>query len=102
MKKAGVEPSNILAFPGFNMSMVCIDVLHSMDLGATQDAIGNLLWEAIPFLCKGNNFKDRVADCFLQIKKYYKDFNCEKKSRLQGLTPEIVKIDKKTLKINTK
>ena len=27
--------------------MVCIDILHALDLGVTQDAIGNTLWEFI-------------------------------------------------------
>ena len=37
MVAAGVVASVIFSFPGFTMSKVAIDVLHAMDLGATQE-----------------------------------------------------------------
>jgi hypothetical protein len=37
MAMAGVVASVIFSFPGFSMSKVAIDVLHALDLGATQE-----------------------------------------------------------------
>ena len=37
MAMASVVASVIFSFPGFSMSKVAIDVLHAMDLGATQE-----------------------------------------------------------------
>ena len=31
----------------FSVELICIDMLHSMDLGMTQDAIGNLFVERV-------------------------------------------------------
>ena len=37
----------LFSLPGFSAELVCIDVLHSMDLGTTQDAIGHLFFDLV-------------------------------------------------------
>ena len=34
----------IFSLPGMSLDFVCIDVLHALDLGCTQDAVGNCLY----------------------------------------------------------
>ena len=36
----GISVNPLFSLRGFSAELICIDVLHSMDLGATQDAIG--------------------------------------------------------------
>ena len=48
-KRQGVSRSVLHAFPGFSMQLVCVDVLHAMDLGITQDVGGvQYNWEGGP------------------------------------------------------
>ena len=35
--------------------MVMTDVLHCMDLGCSQDILGNIMWEAMPVVCSGRS-----------------------------------------------
>eukprot|EP00969_Alexandrium_andersonii_P299932 13259179-Alexandrium_andersonii.AAC.1 len=47
----GLRPSSIFSLPGMSLDFVCIDILHALDLGITQDAIGNALWEFLNCGC---------------------------------------------------
>ena len=53
MRENGVEISSLFSAPEFKLSMCCIDVLHALDLGAAQDAVGNIFWEALEKLMVG-------------------------------------------------
>ena len=43
----GISVNPLFSLPGFSAELICIDVLHSMDLGTTQDAIGNLFFDLV-------------------------------------------------------
>ena len=43
----GINVNPLLSLPGFSAELICIDVLHSMDLGTTQDAIGNVFFDLV-------------------------------------------------------
>ena len=74
-KAAGVQPSVLFNSPGFALLMVCIDVLHALDLGITQDMLGNLFWESLGTLYKeGRTKADRLNLLWNKMKKFYKLF----------------------------
>ena len=64
--------------------------------------LGNLFYEALPFVCAGRSFKERVANLWTKIKEYYTTSGLENQCRLQGLTPEMIKRDKKAPKFRGK
>ena len=41
----GSEVSSLFSIPGFKLSYIGIDWMHTVDLGIAQYAIGNVLWE---------------------------------------------------------
>ena len=47
LRKSGVTPCALFALPGFDLAFIVIDVLHTLDLGVSQDFLGNLFFEAI-------------------------------------------------------
>ena len=104
--KQGVPPSPLLSCPGFTFLCIAIDVLHALDLGVTQDAIGNFFWAVLnsSFLTpKKINRDEKTKLLFQKVKEYYKRSstpatNC----RLQGLTTEMIKSDKKSPKLRAK
>ena len=81
--------------------MVCIDVLHALDLGITQDMLGNLLWETLDTLFKaGKNSGERLKLLWLRMKKWYSMF--KPPSKIQKLTEEMLKREKKSPKLKAK
>eukprot|EP00959_Pyramimonas_sp_CCMP1952_P445606 9329571-Pyramimonas_sp.AAC.1 len=55
--------------------MITIDVLHCLDLGVSQDILGNLFWEAIAskgFFSETTQEK-RVDQLLLLVKEHYKE-----------------------------
>ena len=43
----GISVNPLFSFPGFSAELILHRVLHSMDLGTTQDAIGNLFFDLV-------------------------------------------------------
>ena len=80
--------------------MVMIDVLHCMDLGVSQDILGNIMWEALEWVCEGSSRKAKVVDLWKQIKEYYDEF--KPTTMLQALTVEMIKQTKKAPKFRAK
>ena len=81
--------------------MVCIDVLHALDLGVTQDMLGNLFCESMDTLFKeGRNTGERLNLLWLRLKKWYSLFNPP--SQIQKLSEEMVKRDNKGPKLKAK
>ena len=80
--------------------MVCIDCLHCMDLGATQDILGNLFWVCLGTVCKGPNRKAQVGAMWKKIKEYYQTF--DPPTKLQSITPEMIKQPGKAVKLRAK
>ncbi len=67
-----------------------IDVLHTMDLGVSQDTLGNVFYEYwYSPLCKGSNQLAKSLESFGLIKAYYK--RIKPASRITGLTVEMIK-----------
>ena len=68
MTNNGITPSPLFQAPGFTLLMVAIDVLHALDLGVTQDMLGNLLWESLDVLfLKGKNKAGKLNLLWLRI-----------------------------------
>ena len=68
MTNNGITPSPLFKAPGFTLLMVAIDVLHALDLGVTQDMLGNLLWESLDVLfMQGKNKAGKLNLLWLRI-----------------------------------
>lgn len=100
MRAQGISPSPLFNAIGFTLAMVVIDVLHCMDLGCSQDILGNIMWEAMPIVCKGRSHKAQVSDLWERISKYNQEF--KPSTVLQGLTLEMIKRQKKSPKLKAK
>ena len=96
----GITPSPLFQAVGLKLHMVCIDVLHCMDLGVSQDILGNLFIECLGTICKGKNRKLQTAALWERIKKYYKAF--DPPTQLQSITYEMIKAEKKAPKLRAK
>ena len=100
LRAQGILPSPLFEAIGFSLLMVMIDVLHCMDLGCSQDILGNIFWEAMPIVCKGRSQKAQVEDLWGRIRQYYKEF--QPTTTLQGLTVEMVRQRGKSPKLRAK
>ena len=101
MRENGISPHCLFLLPGVTLEMVCIDVLHCLDLGVSQDLIGNVLWEFIENrFVEGSSREKRVKALLLHIKKHQKRHHSQNK--LQGLTVDTIKQDKKAPKLRAK
>ena len=100
-RRAGVTPSPLFSCPFFTLSMVVIDILHCLDLGVAQDALGNLFFEAQKSdLCAGRTQKLRVKKLWLKVKEYYK--TSKPLSQIQTLTRTMIKQPTKSPKLKLK
>ena len=97
-----VRLSPLFSLPGFDISMIVIDVLHTMDLGCSQDAMGNIFWEAVhePGYLAGRNQEARKDTLWAMIKDFYK--RTAPRSNIQKLTMEMIKQDAKPPKFKGK
>ena len=78
-----------------------IDVLHTLDLGFSQDVLGNIFWEWMHSTsCTATNKAQRVAALWLEIQKYYKE--CKPPTRINRLTEDMVKRSGKSRKFKGK
>ena len=100
VKANGFEMSPLFAIPGFNMLMVCIDVLHAVDLGVAQEIAGNVFYEALGTFAAGRNKALQVANLQLKLKAHYKRMKTA--NRIGELTPEMLKKDGKAPKLRAK
>jgi len=96
----GIVASPLFQCPNFSLDMVCIDILHTMDLGVTQDCLGCLFWHSIETYFSGRTLKDKVQQLWTAIRQHY---NAHKTpNQLQALTMEMVKRPGKTPKLKAK
>ena len=96
----GVDPSPVFSLPGFRLEMVCVDVLHALDLGVTQDVIANILWVYQATCLGGGRAEQRVQAIWRELREQYKLFRTT--SQLQGLTLPMIKRDGDAPKMRTK
>ena len=59
----GKTMSPLVGCPGFTLERICIGALHAMDLGVSQDILGNIFWEAIVWLEDGRSHKANAIHC---------------------------------------
>ena len=91
--------SIIFQCPGFDLKHIMIDWLHAVDLGVSQTVLGNLFNEIIDLL-PGSSRQERVAALWLRMKNWYKE--TKPPSKLDALTPEMVKLPGKKPKLRSK
>ena len=84
MRAWDVAPSPMFSLPGFELEMICIDVLHALDLGFSQLVLGNIIWEYMNFFADGSNQGARIGEAWKRLKSHYADMRTY--NRLQVLT----------------
>ena len=99
-RENGIAPCPIFSLPGFRLVMVCIGVLHALDLGVSQDLEGNVLWEYLTKFAEGRTLKVKVEALWDMLRAHYQATRTA--NRVQTLTLEMVKQDKKGPKMRTK
>ena len=70
---SGVAMNSLFKCAGFMYFMVMVDVLHTLDLGVTQEVLGNVFLECLSSsLCAGRNRTAQVPLLFQRIKDFYR------------------------------
>ena len=73
---AGSHVSPLFSCPGYTLDMVCIGVMHCVDLGVTQEVLGNIFSE---FMDKGglpgSTQKIRCEALWKKLQNWYKVYN---------------------------
>jgi len=96
------NPSPLFACPGFTVEQVSIGALRCMDLGVTQDILGNILWEALHELgLPGRSAKERCKTLAVKLQHYYQQQaqaagHPTNTSKLQDLTLTMIRKDYKS------
>ena len=86
----------LLGVPFFDMSIICLDWLHIMDIGVSLHWLGSvfvLLSEKLP----GNNVDQRCKALHLRMKNYYKEYGID--SQMPLLKASMLYKDKKSLPV---
>ena len=91
MRDGRTQPCPLFALPGFRLAFVGIDVLHALDLGVTQDLIGNVLWEYVVQFASGKNLGEKVKALALKLNAYYKKFGTP--CRIDALSQDMIRRD---------
>lgn len=100
MRANGISNSVLFDAPGFILSMIMVDVLHCLDLGVSQEALGNLFHYFMTKMSVGKNKSERLFVLWRKIKDYYD--RSRPPSRLNKLTEEMVKRSGKSPKLRAK
>ena len=82
---------------------ICIDVLHTVDLGINPHIIANIIWVFAVLRCcfGGSTYAERVEKVNKELTSWYKSTKC--KSRIQGpLTLERLRTTKLWPKLKAK
>ncbi len=97
-REAGITPSPLLRCPGMRLELVGIDWLHTMDLGVSQDVMGNLFVEAMEL--QGGSRASQLSWLWEGICLFYKRHKpC---SQLTNLTQDMIFKPGKAPKIRAK
>ena len=101
LKESGVALCVLFTVPAFTISMIMIDLLHTLDLGVSQDILGNLFHEALGTnVLEGRSKKDSCVSLLNKIKKHYREVNAP--TRISNLSVEMIKVCGKKPKLRTK
>ena len=61
LRDSGVELCTLFSCPAWCLTHLMIDCLHTLDLGFSQDCIGNIMWEWMySGCCAGNNKAEKL------------------------------------------
>ena len=96
----GFAMSPLFSIPGFDFYNICIDSLHAMDLGFTQEICGNIFWECLGIYAVGKNKKQQIGDFVMKLKAHYKRMktpNC-----ISTVTLDMLKKDGKAPKLRAR
>ena len=101
MTANGIAKSALFDAPGFLLQYIMVDVLHCLDLGVTQDAIGNLLFL---YICskfvEGKNRDQKLNTLWSKIKAYYKV--AKPPTTISAITKEMIQRKGKAPKFKAK
>ena len=100
LHEQGIAPSPLFQSPGLLMEHVLLDWLHIVDLGVSQDIIGNFFHEVVLHGLPGNNKKERLQQLWLKIKAFYAENKSP--SKLGELTLEMFEKSGKSPKLRCK
>ena len=89
LRSQGIDLSPLFSCPSFSADFICIDVLHALDLGVTQEVLGSIFWESLGVFAKGRNRALQVAELFRLMKEHYVRVGTS--NRLSNLTVEMIK-----------
>ena len=89
--------SPLFAVPGFVFYMICIDMLHAVDLGIAQEIVGNIFWEALGLFAPGKNHKLQVAELERKLKAHYSRMKI--RNRIGRLTKDMIRRNGKALRL---
>ena len=88
--------SPIWAAPGFRSRCICIDWMHTCDLGIACDFLGNLFWSALQTFPPGS-LESRVAALFQEVQLFYQSTSCT--ARLDALSVNMIRPPGKSPKL---
>ncbi len=100
VKENNAAISPLFSVPGFHIDYICIDVLHCLDLGVTQDIVGNIFFECLGTFALGRSRKEQMENLTLKLKDHYKRMKTT--NRINVLTIEMVNKYKKHAKLRAK
>lgn len=91
MASQGVTKCILFDAPGFSLKFLMVDVLHCLDLGVSQEFVGNLFWYVISAvgLFTSSTIDNRRLELWAMVKEYYKD--ARPTTRISNLTTEMIK-----------
>lgn len=88
--------SPLFAAPGFRSRCICIDWMHTCDLGIACDFLGNLFWSALQKFPPGS-LESKVAALFREIQVFYRTTSCT--ARLDSLSVNMIRPPGKSPKL---
>ena len=101
MAQSRVPLSPLFSAPVCTLSMIMIDCLHTLDLGISQDTLGNLFHVyLLSGLCRGGNRADKVNYLQQKNKVYYAQVRPP--TRISNLTPDMIRRPGKSPKFRGK
>ncbi len=90
LKTIGQIPSPIFRAPEFLWNMIMVDPLHALDLGVSQDTLGNVCFEFwYSPMSKTRDRDSKTQELWLLIKTYYK--RATPPTRISALTEDMIK-----------
>jgi hypothetical protein len=96
-----VTPSTLFSSPGFCLEDIVLDWLHIVDLGISQDLIGNLFHECVlSGGLEGANKDERLKVLWQRLQSFYAE--AKSKCRLDMLTIEMFERAKQAPKLRAK